>query len=174
MQFSSQLANAVVQISNDGKRVDIKGTVSNPNNYTKMSLIAPNPSTRGASYSGSALPYPCAQIAFDRTPNIADVPENGVFSASFRYPNSYYSHDAFTKVVSSIFLTLQERDTDKPPVFVRFELPDQHILRTLTHRPERNVLGPSFHVFKEDILGVASQENIIRRIGKVKETYGLA
>lgn len=174
MQFSSQLANAVVRISDDGMHVNIKGNVLNASRYDSMQLVAPSPATRGVSYSGSALPYPCPQIAFEGTPNVADVPANGMFDAVFAYPNSYYSHDAFTKVASSIFLTLSERGGERPAVFVRFELPDQNVLRTLTHRPERNVLGPSFHSLKEDILGIASQEEILRRMGTVKETYGLA
>jgi len=173
MKFSSKVADAVTKISDDGMKVEIKGNVLNPNMYKKMRLIAPNPSTRGASYSGSALPYPCPQIAFDGTPNTANIPEDGVFSAVFQYPNSYYSHDALIKVASSIFLILQEHGNDIP-IFVRFELPDQHKLRTLTHRPRRNVLGPSFHVLKEDIHGIASQEQILRRIGEVKENYDLA
>ena len=170
LQFTSQLANAVVDI--EGDKVHIKGTVLSAARYESMQLVAASPATRGVSYSGSALPFPCPQIAFDETPNVADVPSNGVFDTVFDYPNSYYSHDAFTKVVSSVFLMLQERGA--AAVFVRFELPDRNILRSLTHRPERRMLGPQFHSMKEDIIGIASQEEILRRIGTVKETYGLA
>ena len=173
MQFTSQLANAVVDISDDGFQVSIKGAVANSGKYDSMQLIAPSPATRGVSYAGSALPFPCPQIAFEGTPNKAEVPSNGLFSAVFKYPNSYYSHDARTKVASSVFLVLQERGAGAP-VFVRFELPDQNVLRTLTHRPERNVLGPTFYVMKEDVMEIAGQEELLRRIGKVKEAYGIA
>lgn len=173
MQYSSEYANAVVMVIKNGMQVSIKGNVSNPSNYEKMRLIAPNAATRGASYSGSALPFPCAQIAFDRTPNTADIDSNGEFEAVFTYPNSYYSHDGYKKIVSSIFLLLKEMEGQEP-TFVRFELPDQHILRTLTHRPEREDMGPSFYSKKEEVLGITSEENILRRIGSVKETYHLA
>jgi len=173
IQFVSQLANAVVDLVADNK-VRIQGSVLNPGRYKTMQLLAASPSTRGVSYSGSALPFPCSQIAFDRTPNVAAVPSTGVFDVVFEYPNSYYTHDAFTKVVSSVFLTLQEIDGNVPAVFVRFELPDMNILRTLTHRPERRVLGPEFYVYKEDLMGIASQESIIRRLGAAKERYGIA
>lgn len=176
VQYASQLANAVVNVLGPygNEKVSIKGEVVNPSRYESMQLIAACPPTRGVSYAGSALPYPCSQIAFDGTPNVADVQLSGVFDVVFEYPNSYYTHDAFTKVSPSIFLMLKERDAAVPAVFVRFELPDRNILRTLTHRPERRVLGPEFHVWKEEILGIASQESILRRIGEVKETYGVA
>ena len=176
VQYASQLANAVVNVEGTEGRetVHIKGVVLNSARYESMQLLAASPATRGVSYSGSALPFPCSQIAFDGSPNVADVSENGVFDVVFEYPNSYYTHDAFTKVVSSVFLMLKERNPNVPAVFVRFELPDRNILRTLTHRPERRVLGPEFYVMKEEIMGIASQETLLRRIGGVKENYGLS
>ena len=57
--------------------------------YVKYS--AANPPTYNSNFSGSGLPYPNEDIAYENTPNrgVAKV-VNGQFSFSLKYPNSYY------------------------------------------------------------------------------------
>lgn len=175
LSFQSSYAVAQFDISNidtPDASVRIIGRVWQPERYRLMQLVAPSPPTTGVSYAGAALPYPCPQVAFDRSPNKADVPRNGHFEVEFLYPNSYYTHDHNTKIVSSAFLILQENE-NIDPVFVRFELPDRFALRTLNHRAERKEKGPAFYAM-EDHIEVMSQYDIIQRIGEVKELRGVA
>jgi len=171
MHFSSSLATAYVTFGDDDD-VNIQGQVTNPELFSQMRLIAPHPPTRGVSYAGAALPFPCPNIAFDNTPNIVDVAADGHFGAVFKYPNSYYSYDNKSKVVSSIFLVLVRAPAE--PLFVRFELPDRNVLRSLTHRPERALKGPAFYTERAERIGIASQYDIISKHGNMKETHGTA
>jgi len=175
LNFQSSYAVAQFEISNiDTVKASVRiiGRVWQPERYRLMQLVAPSPPMSGVSYSGSALPYPCPQVAFDNTPNKAVVPQHGQFDVVFTYPNSYYTHDHATKVISSVFLILQEHE-DIQPVFVRFELPDRFVLRTLNHRKERREKGPAFYAM-ENHIEVMSQYDIIQRIGNVKELNGVA
>lgn len=54
--------------------------------------IAASPVSRGYSYSGSGLPYPNPEIAYENTPNIgsATIDKDGDFSVEIEYPNAYY------------------------------------------------------------------------------------
>ena len=59
---------------------------------TKIIYYAPNPPTYNSSFSGSALPFPNPDIAFEGTPNHGAVNTKEDISFEFRifYPNSYY------------------------------------------------------------------------------------
>ena len=153
-----------------GALVRIEGRVLRPEQYASMELVAASPPERRVSYTGSALPYPCAAVAFCNTPNRAALPPDGLIDVAFAYPNAYYTPDWHTKVAPSVFVVLRPAAGD--PVFVRLELPDLHALKTLVHRPERS--GPAFYARTADILGVQGQEAILRAVGAVKEHYGVA
>ena len=58
----------------------------------KIIYYAPNPPTYNSSFSGSALPFPNPDIAFEGTPNHGAVMTNpdGSFEFKVFYPNSYY------------------------------------------------------------------------------------
>ena len=62
----------------------------NPN--TEIDYIAASPITRGYSYSGSGLPYPNPEVAYEGTPNIGSITSDaeGDFKVEIEYPNSYY------------------------------------------------------------------------------------
>jgi hypothetical protein len=63
--------------------------VLNEKRYIKYS--AANPPTYNSNFSGSGLPYPTEEIAFENTPNRGVVEiMDGEFSFSIKYPNSYY------------------------------------------------------------------------------------
>jgi len=166
--YTSAHADASIAISDDGV-VEIVGQVHAPEAYESVTLLAASPPTRGVSYAGSALPFPCPQIAFENTPNQMVVPQSGAFSAKMWMPNAYYSHDGIERVPPSIFLTLRKKGASVP-VFVRFELPDRFPLRTLTHRKERT--GPDFYTRKADAIGVRGQFEIMQMLERVKVMHG--
>lgn len=158
------------EVSVQGHAVRVAGRVLQPEAYAAMEVVAPCPPDRRASYTGSALPFPCAGVAFCGTPNRARVAADGRIDAAFAYPNAYYLADWNTRVAPSVFVILHPPSGDA--VFVRLELPDPLPLKTLTHRPERT--GPEFYARKADILGVQSQEAILRAMGATKEQHGVA
>jgi len=152
--------------------IAITGRVKNPNAYNKIQLIAANPIDRMTNYSGSGLPFPCASIAFENTPNKADIKTpTGEFQVFFRYPNSYNSLDAMEKIAPSLFAVFY---TEEEPTYVRFQLPERAPLqvRTLVHRPLRT--DPTFYSQKEHIIGIRGAEETMRRWADVKLFNGLA
>jgi hypothetical protein len=148
----------------------IVGKVMDPSSFEKMEVYAANPIDRMTNYSGSGLPFPCAALAFENTPNYAIIPVDGNFVVDFKYPNSYYSSDFYTKVVSSIFVKLWRAGTD--PIDIRFELPDMLFLRTLTYRTMRQ--GPLYYSVKEDILPIAGAEATMRNLAAAKVQNNIA
>lgn len=58
----------------------------------KIVYYASNPVTYNSSFSGSGLPFPNPEVAFENTPNNGTVSTsaNGEFEFRIFYPNSYY------------------------------------------------------------------------------------
>jgi hypothetical protein len=156
IHIANKYVNCTMDIIEDWASVSIHGSVKNPSPFAKMELIAASPIDRMTNYSGSGLPFPCAAIAMDGTPNYKEIGSNGSFSAVFAYPNAFYAQDAFEKIPPSIFVRLFFKDTEKEPLFIRMELPEPTPtqVRTLTHRPNRYNMGPAFYSTKTDVIGV--------------------
>lgn len=173
LTFSNEYVACTMVITESGS-VQLQGRIHNRSAYKTVEVVAPAPANRMMNYSGSGLPFPCAEIAFENTPNRLLVGEGGQFQATFAYPNSYYTHDAFNKIVSSVFVVLHPHKANVEPIVVRMELPEQVPLtvRTLTHRPKR--VGPEFYTLKQDIIGVRGAEDTMRALSEVKVYMGLA
>ena len=56
MNFTNEFISCAISIN--GLNVNIKGTLNNPSLYKKKFVIAPTPSNKITSYSGSSLPFP--------------------------------------------------------------------------------------------------------------------
>jgi hypothetical protein len=173
IQIKNEYIHCTLKQRDDG-RLDISGAVLNPSAYSQMELVAPNAFMKMMNYSGSGLPYPCASVAFEGTPNYLLIPVSGQFQVVFSYPNAYYGSDTYTKVPPSVFAILKSTNHTEDPIYVQMALPDPMILRTLTYRDGRREKGPSFYWEKRDILGVQGQEAILRNIRRVKEEYRVA
>lgn len=170
LKINNEFIACQVSVRPDG-RLDVRGQVLKAGEYDEMEVVAANTFMRMMNYSGSGLPYPCASVAFENTPNWHNIPRDGQFQTVFSYPNSYYAIDTVTKVPPSIFVILKNK-SEKEPIFVRIDLPDTLSLRTLTYREGRD--GPDFYFKKAKIIGVRGQEEILRMIGDVKEQYHVA
>ena len=168
--FTNEHLQCTAQLIHD-RSVQLSGKVNHPKYYKRMELIAPAPIDRRVSYSGSGLPFPCAAIALDGTPNHHEIQADGSFSTTFAYPNSYYSSDAAEKIPPSVFVVLHPTSGGAPN-WIRFELPDDLPVRTLTHRAERT--GPEFYAKKDDIVGIQGAEATMYAIANAKIKYGLA
>lgn len=90
--FNQNMCNG--SIVNEGKGdLLITGTIKTNIKDAELTYWAPTPANHGASFSGSGLPYPNPEVAYDRTPNVGRVALNskGEFSIRIKYPNAYYS-----------------------------------------------------------------------------------
>jgi hypothetical protein len=162
MNISNEFISCVINV--DGLNVNIKGTLNNPSNYKKKVVIAPAPANKLTSYSGSALPFPNKDIAFENTKNLYEIKEDGIIDANFIYPNSYYSADGLTKIKSPIIFIF---DNNK---FI-LELDDICPLKTLRDRKRSD---PSFYALKEILIPIGTAEARMNNYSSAKIKYNIA
>ena len=164
MIFNDQHINLKVTFFKDYSKIKLTGNVKNPGQYKNIVIMAPNPIDRMSNYSGSGLPFPNNEIAFQNTPNKIDITGSGVIDGTFLYPNSFYMPDGINKIVSSIFLQLIDKN-DKV-IHLHYELDDINALRTLINRKSR--ADPEFYAAKDYILPIATAENVMRAYAAAK------
>ena len=161
-----------VHVLPDGD-VSVKGQVLNPSHFEKMEVYASAPINRMTSYSGSGLPFPCAAVAFDNSPNYHLIVAEGGFDIKFLYPNGFLMQDATAKVPPSVFIKLTPKTKGVEPIQIRYGLADPLPLRTLVNRPN-HLLGPIFYSAKEDIVPIAGAEATMLNIASAKSMYDIA
>lgn len=169
MEFKNE--HVACSVQPEGHLLHITGNVLNPSLYSRINLCAANPIDRMTSYSGSGMPFPCPNIAFDNSPNTYEIDTTGAFSTTFVYPNSYYTNDAMEKVPPSIFFILY-KNNGEDNVYVRFGLEDPLPVRTLTHRAGR--VGPEFYTLKDELIAPQTAEGVMRSLKALKYKYALA
>jgi hypothetical protein len=80
----------VVLDSGDGE-FTVKGNIKTLAANPTVLFWAANPPTYSSSFTGSGMPFPNPDIAYDNTPNRGAVKATGnSFEFKIRYPNSYY------------------------------------------------------------------------------------
>lgn len=169
MNFNDDHAIFNVIFSENHLKIKIIGNVKNVGMYKKVVVMAPNPIDRMSNYTGSGLPFPNNEIAFENTPNIVDVSNSGVINTVFSYPNSFYMPDGMNKIISSIFIVFTENNGN---VFQKYyKLHDMNVLRTLVNRTARK--GPEFYAAKDYILPIATAENVMYAYAKAKIEYDI-
>lgn len=138
---------------------------------------APNPPTYNIGFSGTCLPYPNEEVAYENTPNKGVVPViDGKFSINIMYPNSYYS-DLGT-VLNPPLIKIKICDMDKRPVsqIQTVYLSDNVPFRTLSMPNQWYDKGALF--YDNDKLPIRGQYEILmskRYNSKVPSNYwGLA
>jgi len=162
--------NKYIKCSIDIKDNDIyiKGSIINPENYKNMFIIAPSPLNKNSSYSGSALPFPNSDIAFENTKNNYIIKNDGLIDTIFKYPNSFYDIDGKTKIVPSIFFIL---DKNK----IVYNLPDLYKLKTLNDRFKYNDTYNPFFYDKDRLLTkIDTSENLMYKYSKLKISNNIA
>ena len=168
-KFANEYVDCDVQVQ--GEQLVLNGVVKRFDNYDYAELVAANPIDRSMSYNGSGLPFPCAQIAFENTPNFKKITKDdrGMFTVFFQYPNSYNTEDGWNRVPPSIFFILKSETQRLEPMFIRFELPMDPMLnvRTLTYR-SRPREGPHAFAMKEDTIGICGAEETMRKYRDAK------
>jgi hypothetical protein len=164
MNFNDEHANFNVIFSENHLTIKLIGNVKNASMYKKIILMAPNPIDRMSNYSGSGLPFPNNEIAFENTPNYVNISNTGVINTVFSYPNSFYMPDGINKIISSVFIVFTENNGN---VFQKYyKLHDMNALRTLINRSGRN--GPEFYAARDYLLPIDTAENVMYAYAKAK------
>jgi hypothetical protein len=99
MNFTNEFISCAFSIN--GMNVNIKGTLNNASIYKKKFVIAPTPSNKITSYSGSSLPYPNEEIAFQNTKNLYEIKDSFSGKPLFEVREERTSID-FTKQFNDI------------------------------------------------------------------------
>jgi hypothetical protein len=154
-----------MNISINGSTINISGTIKFP--FTSAYIIAACPIDTMQNYSGSGLPFPNEQIAFENTPNKFILTSN-IFNTSFIYPNSYYLPDGKTIVLPTICLIIDGKIIEKK------ELPNLLPLKTLSYRKSRSENFSHFYGSKDYILPISNAENVMRSYSDAKIIYDIA
>ena len=164
MIFSDEYTDFNVVYSKDYSLINIKGSLKNKVIYNNVIIIAPNPIDRMSNYSGSGLPFPNYEIAFENTPNIHTIDSSGVFDISFKYPNSFYIPDGINKIKPSIFFIFTDNNDNS--FRLQYELHDINALRTLVNRSSRK--NPEFYGAKDYILPIDTAEKVMYAYSRAK------
>jgi len=143
----------------------VRGTVEAKSLHPIISFIAPNPPTYLTSYSGSGLPYPNAEVAYENTPNRGAVRStNGYFEFKIRYPNAYYVGLGTVYVEPCVHIRVCDDDGTKSSLKTLM-LGKGIPYRSLTYPPtSKNInprSGPEFYSGMEK-LPVRTSEQILR------------
>lgn len=167
MIFNDEYTSFSVAFNGDHSLLQITGSVKNNALYNNVVIIAANPIDRMSNYSGSGLPFPNYEIAFENTPNIHKVDSSGLFNISFKYPNSFYMPDGINKIIPSIYFVITSDANGANNSFrIQYELHDIVALRTLVNRSARK--NPEFYAAKDYILPIDTAENVMRAYARAK------
>jgi len=151
-------------------KIRIIGSIKDFGKYKQVSIIAPNTFDKKSSYSGQGLPFPCANIAFENTPNKHTIGESGTFDIIFDYPNSFYTVADKKKIVSPVYFSMIDHSSTEHIEMVN--LKDKYELRTLINRVSRN--GPEFYSKKYDLLSNDTAEANMMQYSQLKQEMKLA
>ena len=167
MIFNDEYTSFSVAFNGDHSLLQITGSVKNNALYNSVVINAANPIDRMTNYSGSVLPFPNYEIAFENTPNIHKVDSSGTFNISFKYPNSFYMPDGINKIIPSIYFVITDGTNGANNSFrIQYELHDIVALRTLVNRSARK--NPEFYAAKDYILPIDTAENVMRAYARAK------
>ena len=164
MIFSDEYTAFNITFNKDYSLLNIAGSIRNNALYSNIILTAPNPIDRMTNYSGSGLPFPNYEIAFENTPNIHKIDSSGVFNVSFKYPNSFYMPDGLNKIKPSVFFIFTSNENVS--FRLQYELHDINALRTLVNRVSRK--NPEFYGAKDYILPIDTAEKVMYAYSRAK------
>lgn len=159
-----ELDECVCDISYDNNgSVLINGSVKNYSPNSTLIFWAASPPDYRTSYTGSGLPYPNYEIAYENTPNKGTVPiVNGSFTFNIRYPSGYYAGLGSAYVKPHLNLQINSMGKLGPVSVV--SLGEGIPFRLLTYPPIPETAprtSPAFYDVRH-YLPVRTQEQILR------------
>ena len=143
----------VVVMKNDNNVFMVNGSLNGSlnllSNVEKLYIKywASNAPTYSQSFSGSGLPYPNEDVAFQNSPNVGVVPVvNGKFSFSLSYPNSYYENMGTVYVPPQVKVKVCNNTNIAVSKIQQINLGEGIPFRTLSWSPKRDWnKGPMFY-----------------------------
>jgi len=146
---SDFIVNIKVDNEQNNNQYVVSGNVSGGNVLNKLFVkySAANPPTYNANFSGSGLPFPTEDVAFENTPNKGVVEVvNGNFMIKIKYPNSYYDNMGTIYVEPQIKLLLVTNNNKPLGDALIVKLGQGIPFRTLTWPVQRSWSnGPDFY-----------------------------
>ena len=141
--------------------ITVKGSVKSGASDAKVIFWAASPPNYRQSYSGSGLPFPNPEMAYENTPNKGIVRAvNGNFSIKMFFPNSFYIDLGTTYVPPHINFEVCEGNNKKS---FAVQIGEGIPYRTLTYAPPggRSRTDPFFYK-QADTPDFRTQEEILR------------
>jgi len=162
--FNKDVCDGSITYGGSGDLI-VNGNIKTNSPTSKLYFWAAAPPTFGTSYSGSGMPYPSPEVAYDRTPNKGVVSVvNGQFSINMKYPNAYYTGLGSLYIPPHInFKVCEDGKSDS---YFSVQVDDGIPFRMLTYpAPPTNKprISPLFYLEPEK--GARSQETILRVSG---------
>ena len=105
--------NCENQESETSGRFVVKGSLKDSNKNGLVKFIAANAPDYRQSYSGSGLPFPNPEIAYENTPNKGTARVvDGNFQFSIDYPNSFYANQGTNLLPPHVLIRLCDGSDD--------------------------------------------------------------
>ena len=143
----------------------LKGNILQLSNTSKLHVRywAANSPNYNSNFSGSGLPFPNKEIAFENSENIGTVQlMNGAFSIFMRYPNSYYMNMGATYIHPEVQIQVFDSNTNKSVSEIQhINLGEGIPFRTLTYPYQRNWNDGALFYKNDTLPSVRSQEQIL-------------
>ena len=156
--FNQNLCEGRVVNEGEGD-ILVEGTVESVSSNPSVIYWAPCPANRGASFSGSGLPYPNPEIAYEKTPNVGMVKTTDrKFAFRIKYPNSYYSALGTGYIPPIVNIKVCEEGQQDKTTTIKID--DGIPFRSLTHIKKHRV--EKYRVPERE---VRTQEEILRSSG---------
>ena len=159
--FNKDLCEGSLIYKGSGDLV-VNGNLKTLSPTSKLFFWAAAPPTYGTSYSGSGMPYPNPEVAYDRTPNKGIVSVvNGQFTINMKYPNAYYTGLGSLYIPPHINFKICE--DGKSDTYFSVQIDDGIPFRMLTYPApptKKPRVSPLFYLEPEK--GARSQEAILR------------
>ncbi len=164
--FFENNCKGVVLDSGDGEYI-VKGSVQTKTTNATVMYWAANPPTYTTSFSGSGLPYPNPEVAYENTPNRGAVKTSGgQFQFRVRFPNAYYIGLGSVYVEPCVHIKVCEEGSDG--TIQTIKLGNGIPYRSLTYPPTQNGTLPRENCMfydGRDKLPIRGQEAILRSAG---------
>ena len=131
---------------------------------TTVSYIKPNPPNYIQSFTGSALPYNDALVAFENTENRGSFrPTSSKFSIMLKFPNAYYSHLGTRLMPPHVRITVHNGISSESKIIELTEAAPFFRLLSYQSNPVPRV-SPTFYD-RSHLQKPRSQEEILRSSG---------
>ena len=159
--FNKDLCQGSITYRGSGDLI-VQGTLKQSLPVSKLYFWAAAPPTYGTSFSGSGMPYPSPEVAYDRTPNkgVVNV-SNGQFTINMKYPNAYYTGLGSLYIPPHINFKICEPGKDD--MYFSVQIDDGVPFRMLTYPApptKKPRVSPMF--YSESEKGARTQESILR------------